>query len=155
MSKLAEANHYESIVAILDKVDNEPAMQTGSGTIDFSGLLGEYRVGAEAFKASMSRFMSKARTVNTYDVVQPTISWAQSLTTVYLEVKLAHRFDAPGCANHTEVAIRVEHSHVNMQVLCLSISSKIKYVLDLPLWGEISIFHHDEEEEQHQDGGDA
>ena len=149
MSKLAEANHYESIVAILDKVDNEASMQTDA--IDFSGLLGEYRLGAEAYKASMSRFMDKARTVNTYDVVQPTVSWAQSLTTIYLEVKLAHRFDAPGCANHTEVAIRVEHTHISMQVLCLSISSKIKYVLDLPLWGEISRYEeHDNDEENQQ-----
>ena len=64
---------------------------------------------------------------------------------------MAHRFDAPGCANHTEVAIRVEHTHISMQVLCLSISSKIKYVLDLPLWGEISRYEeHDNDEENQQ-----
>ena len=37
-----------------------------------------------------------------------------------------------------------------MHVLCLSISSKIKYVLDLPLWGDISVYEehpHDENED--------
>ena len=52
-------------------------------------------------------------------------------------MKLAHRFDAPGCANHTEVAIRVEPKLINLSILCMSVSSKIKYVLDLPLWGTI------------------
>ena len=97
-------------------------------------------MGAAAYKTSLTRFMNKAKEVNTYDIVQPTVSWAQSLTTIYLEVKLAHRFDAPGCANHTEVDIRVDRTQVSMQVLCLSISSKIKYVLDLPLWGEIETY---------------
>ena len=65
------------------------------------------------------------------------MSWAQSLNAVLLEVKLAHRFDAPGCANHTEVEIKIESDRVLVDVLCLSISSKIKYVLNLPLWATI------------------
>ena len=39
-----------------------------------------------------------------------------------------------------------------MQVLCLSVSSKIKYVLDLPLWGEISIY--EDAVSQEYDSGD-
>ena len=73
-------------------------------------MLDEYRVGSSAYKTSLTRFTNKAKEVNTYDIVQPTVSWTQSLTTIYLEVKLAHRFDAPGCANHTEVDIRVDRT---------------------------------------------
>ena len=54
--------------------------------------------------------LSKASVVNTYDVVTPTVTWAQDLRRVYIEVKFAHRFDAPGCANHTDVAIKVEET---------------------------------------------
>ena len=74
MTKLAEANYYESIVAALDKSESS-ARQSGE-VMDFAGLLEEYRVGASAYKTSMARFMSKAKEVNTYDIVQPTISWA-------------------------------------------------------------------------------
>jgi len=52
--------------------------------------------------------MAKAQEINTYDIVQPPISWAQDLRNIYIEVKFAHRFDAPGCANHTDVSIHIE-----------------------------------------------
>ena len=70
-------------------------------------------------------------------MVQPTVSWAQDLNKIYIEVKLAHRFDAPGCANHTEVSIDIKENKVGLNALCNSISSRIKYVLDLALWGKI------------------
>ena len=72
-------------------------------------------------------------------MVQPTVSWAQDLRKVYIEVKFAHRFDAPGCANHTDVKIRVEETELSLEVLCLSLSSKIKYVLNLPIWAPLDV----------------
>lgn len=81
--------------------------------------------------------MDRAKEINTYQVVQPTVSWAQDLNKIYIEVKLAHRFDAPGCANHTEVSIDIKDNKIGLNALCNSISSRIKYVLDLALWGKI------------------
>ena len=72
-------------------------------------------------------------------MVQPTISWAQDLHRIHLEVKFAHRFDAPGCANHTNVEIKIEDTQLTLAVLCISISSKIKYELNLPLWAPINV----------------
>ena len=75
ISKLAEANYYESIVAVLDKAE-EKILQGDCGGVDFNSLLDEYREGAAAYKTSLTRFTNKAKEVNTYDIVQPTVSWA-------------------------------------------------------------------------------
>ena len=78
--------------------------------------------------------MKLAQEKNTYQVVQPTISWAQDLYAIYMEVKLAHRFDAPGCANLTNIEIDMNQNAVSLDALCISINSKVRYQLDLSLW---------------------
>ena len=34
---------------------------------------------------------------NDYQIVSPAFQWAQSLSTIFIEVKFAHRHDSPGC----------------------------------------------------------
>ena len=75
--------------------------------------------------------------MNSFQIVEPTVEWAQDLHRVYLEVKFAHRFDAPGCANHTQTEIELHDEFVTLKVLCHSISSKIKYDLKLHFWEQI------------------
>lgn len=140
METLTKANYLESIVAALDSLD-VPSVngQSGEDGKAAERLLAEFRAGREIFDAKLAKFMEKTQEINTYDVVQPTVSWAQDLRKVYIEVKFAHRFDAPGCANHTDVQIAVDQEKLSLTVLCLSLSSKIKYVLDLPLWAPLNI----------------
>ena len=54
-----------------------------------------------------------------------------------MEVKLAHRFDAPGCANHTNVEIEISDEILTLDALCISISSKVRYKLNLVLWSRV------------------
>ena len=85
----------------------------------------------------ISRLRKTASIANAHQIVEPTISWAQDLRHVYMEVKLAHRFDAPGCANHTDTVIKISEKSIDLQVVCDAISSKIKYVLGLELYGGV------------------
>ena len=103
MERLTRANYLESIVAALDVLEAAAAVQES----DAERLLAEFRSGKDLFDAKLASFMAKTQEINTYDVVQPTVSWAQDLKRVLIEVKFAHRFDAPGCANHTDVNIQV------------------------------------------------
>lgn len=62
----------------------------------------EFEKGSVNFNERLAKIKDVAHKVNHFQVVEPTVEWAQDLHRVFMEVKFAHRFDAPGCANHTE-----------------------------------------------------
>ena len=80
--------------------------------------------------------MESAEKANHYSVVQAPILWAQDLFHVYIEIRLAHRHDAPGCANHTEPTISLTPQRLDFSVTCLSDFTKVNYNVNLNFWGD-------------------
>ena len=72
-------------------------------------------------------------------MVQAPLSWAQDSNKLFLEVKLANKFDAAGCPNPTDVQIKIEPTMLKFSSKCLQAENKVKYVLDLPLWNNVSV----------------
>ena len=64
------------------------------------------------------------------------ILWAQDLNYIYMEIRLAHRHDAPGCANHTEPTVSVTPQRIEFSVRCLSGYTKVEYKVDINFWGD-------------------
>lgn len=76
-----------------------------------------------------------------YIVVQTPVQWAQSLSHVFIEVRYAHRHDAPGCTRLEDENIQIETNSIRLSVLCIEANSKVKYHLKLNLWGQIDVNH--------------
>jgi len=67
----------------------------------------------------------------------PPTKWAQSLEEVELEVKFALRHGVPGCIQVHELNITFTKDTLNLTGYCYEGDIKLKYVLDLHLWGSI------------------
>ncbi len=67
------------------------------------------------------------------------MQWAQSLHQVFIEVRYAHRHDAPGCSNFEDELIDLNEDSIKISVLCLEANSKVKYHLNLKLWEKIDV----------------
>lgn len=110
---------------------------TSNGPQILQRIMDEFEKGSVNFNERLAKIKDVAHKVNHFQVVEPTVEWAQDLHRVFMEVKFAHRFDAPGCANHTETEIDLQDDSVTLKVLCHSISSKIKYDLKLHFWESV------------------
>jgi len=67
------------------------------------------------------------------------VQWAQSLHQVFIEVRYAHRHDAPGCTRLEDEQISIEETQIQLSVLCIEANSKVKYHLKLRLWDRINV----------------
>lgn len=74
-----------------------------------------------------------------YIVVQTPVQWAQSLSYVFIEVRYAHRHDAPGCTRIEDENIEIEQREIRLSLLCIEANSKVKYHLKLTLWDQIDV----------------
>jgi hypothetical protein len=74
-----------------------------------------------------------------YIVVQTPVQWAQSLSHVFIEIRYAHRHDAPGCTRIEDENIEIEERTIRLSVLCIEANSKVKYHLKLGLWEQIDV----------------
>lgn len=70
--------------------------------------------------------------------IPPAFKWAQSLDSVFLSIKFAHRQDAPSCIDVFDEKITIEEKSFNMTVQCRRDDQIFRYELNLPLWGNIS-----------------
>lgn len=64
----------------------------------------------------------------------PAAQWAQSSEWLVLDVKFAHRFDAPGCLDIRSLQVNITETHLRLSAHCLMSGEKIKYVLDFDLF---------------------
>lgn len=67
----------------------------------------------------------------------PPTKWAQSLDDIEMEVKFSLRHGVPGCINAYDLNINFTRDSVYLSAFCIEGGIKMKYVLDLQLWGTI------------------
>jgi hypothetical protein len=61
------------------------------------------------------------------------------LSHIFIEVRYAHRHDAPGCSRSEDEQISIKEDSISLSVLCLEANSKVKYTLFLRLWDKIDV----------------
>ena len=70
--------------------------------------------------------------------VIPAMQWAQSPDKIFLDIKFAHRFDAPGCIELKDQKIDFEKDKLKLSGLCTMSSHKMKYVVDFELYDAVN-----------------
>jgi hypothetical protein len=73
----------------------------------------------------------------TYLERSPPTLWAQSLTEIEMQVRFALRHGVPGCINVFDLNITFTKDTLNLTGFCYEGDLKMKYVLNLHLWGTI------------------
>ena len=68
---------------------------------------------------------------NDYQIVSPAFQWAQSLSTIFIEVKFAHRHDSPGCLEINNLNIEINGNNIRLIAYCISTDIPIKFDLNL------------------------
>ena len=68
---------------------------------------------------------------NDYQIVSPAFQWAQSLSTIFIEVKFAHRHDSPGCIEINNLNIDINSNNIRLIAYCISTDIPIKFDLNL------------------------
>jgi hypothetical protein len=58
---------------------------------------------------------------------------------VFVEVRYAHRHDAPGCAHSEDERVEITEDSISLSVLCLEATSKIRYKFNIQLYDKINI----------------
>ena len=74
-----------------------------------------------------------------YIVVETPVQWAQSLSHVFVELRYAHRHDAPGCSNAHDEQIEIQEDYISLSVLCVEVNTKVKYNIKIMLWDKIDV----------------
>ena len=74
---------------------------------------------------------------NDFHTVFPAFQWAQNTEYIYLQIKYAHRFDAPGCIEARNEMITINGSLFDFHAFCHQGESPIKIHLHLNLFNEI------------------
>jgi len=67
----------------------------------------------------------------------PPTKWAQSLDEIEIEVKFSLRHGVPGCINAYDLNINMTRDSLYLSAFCIEGGIKMKYVLDIKLWGTI------------------
>ena len=95
--------------------------------------------GSEVVNTRLKNKAAEIQKKKYYIVVQTPVQWAQSLSYVFIEVRYAHRHDAPGCTRIEDENIEIEQREIRLSLLCIEANSKVKYHLKLTLWDQIDV----------------
>ncbi len=88
-----------------------------------------------SIRETLDKFQNQFKYNDTeYAIVSPAIQWAQSLDNIYLQIKLSHRHDAPGCLELIDEDIRLSPSHFLLTATCKQSDYPMKFLLDLQLF---------------------
>ena len=53
-------------------------------------------------------------------IVQAAVEWAQNLDYVFVEIRYAHRHDAPGCGKISDEQVTINENNFSISAYCLS-----------------------------------
>lgn len=81
-------------------------------------------------------------------VISPAFRWAQSLNTVFLEVKFATRFDSPACLDLSDHQYKISEdgNRILISAMCKNDKKLLHYKLDLGLYDEVMPVANSEED---------
>jgi hypothetical protein len=124
-------NYFNTSITMLDRVSVD---QT-----NIQMTLQGIKEGSEVVNTRLKNKAAEIQKKKDYIVVQTPVQWAQSLSYVFIEVRYAHRHDAPGCTRIEDENIEIEQREIRLSLLCIEANSKVKYHLKLTLWDQIDV----------------
>ncbi len=134
-SILIDMNYHNSTMQLLNNyLPTDPA-QAELDTIK-ENIRSASTIVIDRIVALADRLLKEKEFLNVYAPTQ----WAQSLSHVFVEVRFAHRFDAPGCAKIFHKHADITNSSISLTAMCQSMGPKIRYQFDVPVtWGYIDV----------------
>lgn len=98
----------------------------------------EYRDAMKKTKYEMENLLKLSkRAQSSYLERSPPTQWAQSLDEVQMQIKFSLRHGVPGWINIFDLNVTFSRDTVNLTAFCFEGEIKMKYVLNLHLWGTI------------------
>ena len=73
-----------------------------------------------------------------YQTIYPAFQWAQSLTSIFIEIKFAHRHDSPGCLDMKNYTADIQSDRIRFEGYCVLGDVPIKIEFDIGLFKGIS-----------------
>lgn len=70
-------------------------------------------------------------------VVAPAMQWAQSSEWLLLDVKFAHRLDAPGCVDARFLKVNITESSLTLSASCLISEEQVKFQLSFDFFAPV------------------
>jgi len=101
-------------------------------------LEGDHKISALALKRKLEKFISALDNSSSQQVVSPAYQWAQSPSTLYLDIKFSHRLDSPGCLEVANPQVTLTDTKLSFIGNCARSTQRIKLVLDLDFYSEIN-----------------
>ena len=102
-------------------------------------ILVHIKEGAAQANERLQEKIAEVRKKRRYIRVETPVQWAQSLSYVFIEVRYAHRHDAPGCSRSEDESVTILADRIQLSVFCVEATSRVQYHLELPLWEEIDV----------------
>ncbi|CDW85645.1 UNKNOWN [Stylonychia lemnae] len=102
-------------------------------------VLDYMRQGMALVNERMEKLQAYVTKQKDYLIVETPVQWAQSLNHVFVELRYAHRHDAPGCSNADDEQIELTEDTLSLSVLCMEVNTKVKYMIKINLWDKIDV----------------
>ncbi|CAJ1360437.1 unnamed protein product [Effrenium voratum] len=109
----------------------------GAGAGGAGGGSGGEAAGGAAERLRGGEKSGKSETANLAEV-HCALQWAQNSTTVFLGVKYAARWSAPGAIEVSDVQVNVSQQHFSLTALGHHSSIRKRYLVELPLFAAVS-----------------
>lgn len=79
-----------------------------------------------------------------YITASPAFQWAQNSDSIFIEIKYAHRFDAPGCLDVKKEKVNIEENLLSFIAYCVQGDTPIKFDLNIDLFDKVdqSLSHY-------------
>lgn len=101
-------------------------------------LDGSHKITAQAQKRKLEKFISALDNSSNLQVVSPAYQWAQSPSTLYLDIKFSHRLDSPGCLEVSNPEVLLTDTKLSFIANCARSTQRIKLVLEVDFYSEIN-----------------
>jgi hypothetical protein len=99
-------------------------------------LIGVISETVGSIRASLQRISQMAQLAKAKAPLEPAFQWAQSANAVFINVKFAHKLDAPACIDLVEPEHEIEPTKIRVRAGCKD--SDKKFLLDLDLYAAVN-----------------
>ena len=88
----------------------------------------------QALDAKLDELTRLVSSMKERQVLAPAFKWAQNSTDVFVQVKLSHRIEAPGCLDVSRVEAKAEGGRLHFLAECVQATSPLLFLLDFALF---------------------
>lgn len=134
------AGEDDACAAVLENIRNGMFQQADSALASCSKLT-EVEDAVNQMKKKLGEVSTKLTQLKSAKQatppIEPALQWAQSPEAVFINVKFAHKLDAPACIDLVDPNIEMEESRVTVRAACKGVDKHFK--LDLTLFSSIVV----------------